>query len=202
MYLHRTNTIRNFGYDDSTNIDYQFNTMGYRSNREFDIENSPIILLGNTITFGLGVPREKTFAGIIEKKLAHPVYNFAWGCYAHTNLEQLALLKSILNVTNPRYVLFQINNLNRYRVNGEINFHNPLHLVIDEYTKFIAEIKIILNTVPHGYLHWDEHIYDVELPKCLVYNKYHVDVSVATNKTTFGIKTHKLIAEKILQENI
>ena len=201
MYLYREQTIRNFGYDDTTAVDYCFNSLGYRG-REFVSAEPGIILLGNTITFGLGVDYADTFGGIIEQRLNYPVYNFAWGCYAHTNNEQVLLLERILTVLKPRYVIFQINNLNRFRDNGIVNFNNTTDVVIKEYNKFYSRIIPLLNTTPHGYLHWDENTYPVDLPKCLVYNRYHVDVSVASNPNTFGRKSHRLIAERILQENI
>jgi len=201
MYRHRGQTVRNFGYDTATGVEYQFNSLGYRS-PEIDTTESAVVLLGNTITFGLGVDYNKTFGGIIAQRLKCPVYNFAWGCYGHTNNEQVALLEQILTTITPRYVIFQINNLNRYRINGLINFDNSEDIIVDEYTKFYNAITKTLNIIPHGYLHWDNYTYPVDLPTCLVYNKYHVDHSIASNTNTFGYKSHRLIAERILQENI
>lgn len=201
MYQYRGQTIKNFGYDNLTKVDYSFNSLGYRG-LEFDSTKPPIILLGNSISFGLGVEYSQTFGGIIEQKLNCPVYNFSWGCYGHTNNEQASFLKKILKTIDPRYVIFQINNLNRFRNNEIISFDNHINIVVAEYLKFYDNMQTMLNTIPHGYLHWDNQTFLVDLPECLVYNKYHVDVSVITNADTFGIKSHKLIANRILQENI
>ena len=199
MYLLRDQTITNFGYDHETNTNYTFNNLGYRSMVEFVEDASPVIILGNTISFGLGLPIEKTFAGIMSQALDYPIYNFAWGCYGHTNNDQLLLLQHILTVLKPRHVIFQINNLNRIRNNGQVSFDNPDEIVISEFNKFSQEIQKVLKTTPHDFLHWDEKTYPVNLPHCRILNKYHVDSSPVRNKNTFGPRTHKLIAHSILQ---
>jgi hypothetical protein len=135
MFQLRNQIITRFGYDTDGVVNYRFNDLGYRSDLEFTQNHNPIVMLGNTITFGLGVSIEQSFAGIISKTLAHPVYNFSWGCYAHTNAEQLVLLKQILTTLTPRYVLFQINNLNRLRIGTHMSFDNSESVVIDEYNK-------------------------------------------------------------------
>jgi hypothetical protein len=202
MFQLRNQTIARFGYDTDGVINYQFNDLGYRSDLEFTQNHNPIVMLGNTITFGLGVTMEQSFAGIISKTLAHPVYNFSWGCYGHTNAEQLVLLKQILTTLTPRYVLFQINNLNRVRIGTHISFDNPESVVIDEFNKFVSQLHQTLQSVPHGLIHWDENSYPVALPDCLIHNRYHVDYSISSNKSTFGPKSHKLIAHAILKRDI
>ena len=202
MYRLRNQTIKSFGYDTDGVVSYRFNSLGYRSDLEFTNNSSPIVMLGNTITFGLGLSVEQSFAGIISRTLEHPVYNFSWGCYGHTNAEQLILLKQILSTLTPRYVLFQINNLNRSRVNDHVSFDNPLEMVVTEFNKFILDLQQTLHSVPHGLVHWDENTYPVALPDCLIYNKYHVDSSLLLNKSTFGIMSHKLIAHAILKRDI
>ena len=202
MYLLRNQTVTKFGYDDENNTDYCFNSLGYRSNLEFDDCDSPIIILGNTISFGLGLQIEQSFAGIIANTLKCKVYNFSWGCYGHTNADQLLLLKQILTAMTPRRVIFQINNLNRFRIDNYVNFQNSDNVVISEFNRFNLEIQQVLKSIPHDFLYWDETSYPVDLPKCLIHNMYHVDSSLKSNKTTFGPKSHKLIAYSILKRNI
>jgi hypothetical protein len=202
MYLLRNQTVTKFGYDDENNTDYCFNSLGYRSNLEFDDCDSPIIILGNTISFGLGLQIEQSFAGIIANTLKCKVYNFSWGCYGHTNADQLLLLKQILTAMTPRLVIFQINNLNRFRIDNYVNFQNSDNVVISEFNRFNLEIQQVLNSIPHDFLYWDETSYPVDLPECLIHNRYHVDSSLKSNKTTFGPKSHKLIAYSILKRNI
>ena len=204
MYELRNQTVTKFMDDNYTGTKYRFNNLGYRSNREFNNNNNPIVVLGNTLTFGLGLNIENTFLGIIEEKLAHPVYNFSWGRYAHENSEQLILLRKILSMITPRMVIFQINDKNRMRINGKISFDNPKELVIEEFNKFYTELNECLNTIPHILLHWDEENYDLDYSKCLIYNKYHIDsidfYHGDKHRPAMGKSSHKLIATKILLE--
>lgn len=202
MYALRGQTMRNFGVDNKASTLYRFNSLGYRSPIEFESDRSPIIILGNTISFGIGLDYQDTFAGIVANSQNHPVYNFSWGCYAHTNAEQLELLKKILLVLSPSRVIFQINNLNRRRVDGVVSFDNPANIVVEEFNNFFTEIQQVLSLIPHDFLHWDEHSYSVNLPKCLIHNKYHVDSSLSDNPDTFGVRSHKLIAHAILTKEM
>jgi len=200
MYSLRGQTVKQFGYDQESQVDYAFNSLGYRSPVEFVDHGSPIVLLGNTISFGLGLPVEQSFAGIIAQELDCDVYNFAWGCHAHTNAEQLVLLKQILQVIKPQQVIFQINNLDRIRRNNHVQFNNPNDIVISEFVKFRQELEQALESIPHLLLYWDENQYSVPLPRCLIHNRYHCDTSLKSNATTFGPRSHKLIAYSILKE--
>jgi hypothetical protein len=196
-------TVDKFGYDTISKVRYKFNNLGYRSDIEFAPTNDAIILLGNTLTFGVGLPIEKTFAGIIDNTVSNPVYNFAWGCYGHTNYEQLQLLKSILKVICPKFIILQINNLNRIRnPDNSVSFDNPIDQIEKEYKKFRSELDTVLNNIPHHLLYWDEETYQFDFSDCLIYNKYHIDnnvVKTPLEMSLFGVKTHKLIATKLLQ---
>ena len=195
MYGLRNQTVTDFGYDNTNTVNYSFNSLGYRGT-EF-VDKNPIILLGGSITFGIGLDKENTFGGIVEQRLNVPVYNFAWGCYGHTNHEQLTLLENILDNITPLCVIWQINNLNRKRVDEKnCSFNNDTEFVIDAYNDFYKKSDNLLKTIPHILLHWDEEDYGFDFSHCLIYNKYNVD-STSIPKT-FGIRTNQLIAEKIL----
>jgi hypothetical protein len=199
MFMYRNKTIKNFGYDHETNIDYKFNNLVYRSNIEFIIGKEPIVVLGNTLSFGLCTNIENTFSYKISVETQSPVYNLSWGCYPHTNNELLELLRSILLIDNPRLIIFQINNLNRYREsNGSVNFFNKKNLIIFEYQKFYNEILLLLKDKNHIFLYWDNEDHEVQLPNCLIKNQYFVDTSLKS-KEVFGKKSHHLIYLKIMQ---
>ena len=204
MYELRNQTLPKFAEDDFTGTTYRFNNLGYRSNREFEISNDVIVILGNTLSFGLGLNIEKTFSGLIEEQLKYPIYNFSWGRYGHENSEQLILLKNILSLINPRLVIFQINDLNRIRRNDKIKFDNPKELVLEKFNKFYTELNNCLNTIPHILLQWDENNYNIDTSKFLIYNKYHIDsvdfYHSGIYRPTMGKSSHKLIATKILKE--
>ena len=199
MFICRNKNLKNFGYDHETNIDYKFNNLGYRSNIEFEPGKQPIIVLGNTLSFGLGVSIEDTYAYKISTETQKPVYNLSWGCYGHTNNELLKLLKFILLMDNPSLIIFQINNLNRYREeNKKVNFNNKTSLIISEYQKFYNEISVLLKDKKHIFLYWDNENHEVQLPACLIKNKYFIDTSLKI-KNIFGKKSHHLIYLKIIE---
>ena len=205
MYKFRNQTLNEFADDIHTGSRYTFNSLGYRSDIEFELIDDTVIVLGNTLTFGLGLDIEKTFTGILSREFTVPVYNFAWGRHAHENSEQLELLKIILSMVKPRLVIFQINNLNRVRINDSyVNFNNSPELIMEKFNKFYPELQSVLNTTPHILLHWDDEVHGVDFSDCLIYNKYHIDsVDFFLNseyKPTMGKMSHKLIAAKILKE--
>ena len=203
MYRCRGTTSIGFERDQVSSSTYTFNSLGYRSNIEFDPKHSAVVILGNTISFGLGIDLAETFAGILGNTLSVPVYNFACGCYGHTNHEQLALLQDILKVTAPHKVIFQINNLNRRRLpDGSIDRANTAEFIKSAYTEFYQQATDVLANTPHVFLHWDNEFHGFEHTNCLVYNKYHVDKSIPDINTSFGPKSHKLIALKLLQNII
>lgn len=57
---------------------YKANADGFRSSKEFS-QQGPVVLLGDSFTFGTGVAYEHTFGALLENRLGStaPVYNFA-----------------------------------------------------------------------------------------------------------------------------
>lgn len=199
MLIYKNTTLKNFGYDAETETEYSFNSLGYRSNCEFEFHKKPIYVLGNTMSFGLGVAFENTYGYLLSKTLRRPVYNFSWGCYGHTNLEQINFLEKLLEVDQPYFILFQINNLNRVRESSSVvNFKNEKSQVLSLYEQFITKSKIVLKKHKHAFLYWDDENHNINLPKnCIIDNKYVVDSALKSRKV-IGPKSHKLISLKIL----
>lgn len=200
MYALRGQTVHEYFCDNWTNTRYTFNSLGYRSDREFDTNESPIVVLGNTLTFGLGLDIAQTYPEIISQKTGIPVYSFAYGRYAHENSDQLALLKGILALMKPKLVIFQINDLNKQWIDGKISSANPKEVVVEKYYKFKTELDIVLADIPNILLHWDYNDYGIDFSQCLIYNKYHIDSIDFTLGPMMGKTSHKIVAEKIIRE--
>ena len=201
MFELANQTVDKFGYDNISGVQYTFNSLGYRSVEVTD-STPAVIFLGNTLTFGLGLEVDQTFVGLVSKELTAPVYNFSWGCYGHTNSEQLEFLKLILKEIHPKHIVMQINNLNRIRKNGQVDWNNSVDAVETEYNLFKNALHEVLGNIPHSLIHWDNEQYQLDFSDCLIYNKYHIDdgvVKTPLNENLFGVKTHKLIATKLLQ---
>lgn len=199
MKLLADQTVTQFGYDKTSQVDYTFNSLGYRSNIEFLPDDRAVLLLGNTISFGVGLPIEETFAGIISSSIDVPLYNFSWGCYPHTNHDQLKLLENILKLITPQCVLFQLNNLNRIRLDEiNVSFDNPKEQVEENYVDFRLKLDQVIGNVPCHLMLWDDCEYDCDYSDILIHNRYYVDKNIVRSDL-FGPKSHKLIATKILQ---
>ena len=200
MLAHKNTTVKSFGYDSETETEYCFNSLGYRADFEFELNKKPIYILGNSMSFGLGVDFENTYGALVSKTLGIPVYNFSWGCYSHTNIEQIMFLEKLLEIDKPDFIIFQINNLNRSRNHlGDINFANEEPLILSLYEKFIRQSQHILKNQKHMFVYWDDEKHDVVLPKnCIIKNRYCVD-SVLKSRYILGPKSHKLISLKIIE---
>lgn len=57
-------------------ITYDFNSYGFR-NKEFVPEEDAIIILGDSLSFGTGLPREMTWPDMIEKRTGRTVFNLS-----------------------------------------------------------------------------------------------------------------------------
>ena len=56
---------------------YKANADGFRADKEF-VQQGPVVLVGDSFTFGTGVAYEHTFGALLENRLGTaPVYNFA-----------------------------------------------------------------------------------------------------------------------------
>lgn len=61
---------------------------------EGDFKTPPIVVLGDSQTFGIGVDDEAAFSSVLRRQLALPVINT--GCPGYNSYEELSLAKSVL----------------------------------------------------------------------------------------------------------
>ncbi len=207
MFSLRDKTVNSFGYDTHGDTTYRFNSLGYRSNREFQKDSESICVFGNTNSFGLGVPFESTYAELISAEIGIPAYNFSWGCYSHTNLDQLDLIDQVLQVHRPRFVVFQMNNLDRVRKSDTgVSRQNSPQAIKQNHYLFMDRLHKTFDDVDHCILYWDDKEHDLPMPECLIHNRYFLKKngyydSKGTEVAIANSKSHKLISLKI-QEHI
>jgi hypothetical protein len=80
-----------YGKDQTGNVSYQFNSLGFRSNVEFDYLPDTVFFGGST-TFGIGVAIEQTFPHIV----AHKQNLKLWNCsYAHVKYNNQMIFDTI-----------------------------------------------------------------------------------------------------------
>jgi hypothetical protein len=190
-------TTQTFGYDHQGIITYKFNNLGFRT--EANLYNSgAIILVGNSIAFGIGIDYYQTFGGILAKNLKRKLNNFSYGCYLHENHDHLTNIQLLATQDNDDLFIIQINNLDRCRVNPElvVTGNDPKFCKI-KFLDYFDQVTHLLKNRKKIFIYWDTHLYD--LPKSvvdqiLIFNKFHLDTSLSDNPGTFGIKSNLAIA--------
>lgn len=112
----RGETLTCYGSDFRNIVEYNFNNQGYRSDFDFDINDSDAIIacLGSSITTGHGLPVSRSFPGLIATKYHKKLWNLGQGCYRSSNqtiVDQIQFLsQSALNI--DLYVV-QFTHINR-----------------------------------------------------------------------------------------
>jgi hypothetical protein len=64
-------------FDQYPPVQYQFNSLGYRTHPVDHWQNNAILILGDSFTLGLGSNIEERYTDIIEQQLSHQVLNFS-----------------------------------------------------------------------------------------------------------------------------
>jgi lysophospholipase L1-like esterase len=87
-------------------VEYSFNHLGYRDRDHVaQADRRPLLLLGDSVSFGLGVARERTYAALLERATGEEVVNLAMWAY-DTCDERAALEADGLRV-RPRVAVIQ-----------------------------------------------------------------------------------------------
>lgn len=186
-------TVMQFGEDRRGVIAYSFDAMGFRNHVE-EICGPAVVVIGNSVSFGLGLEYHKTFGSLTAKKLNRPLINLAFGSYLHDNRDHLANVKNMLSRDCDDIFLIQINNLDRCRRDDQV--------ILDaagastRLQQYWQEIEQLLAHRTRLYLYWDHQ--DHNLPNSitsqwLIRNQLHLDRSIADNPDTFGERSHHTI---------
>lgn len=195
-------TVKNYGYDSRGQVEYSFNSQGFRSPEES--QDPRLVVVGNSVSFGVGLDIQHTFGSILAKSIDRSLDNRAIGCVYHENHEHLVNLHLLAEQQYDSVFVIQINNLDRRREGNTILTNNSAEWCVKRFLDFFDQTEEILKYYPHKYIYWDDINYpipDSVLKKIVINNKFHLDHSLPNNNSTFGIKTHSAIA-KILHHVI
>jgi hypothetical protein len=189
-------TVRCFGYDNTNAVDYQFNELGFRNKYHHD---TSINVIGNSIAFGIGLAEQQTFGYLLSQKIGLPCNNFSFGCYFHENHDYLKNLKILAQRNTNDIFVVQLNNLDRYRVDkNSVTAGLTTEFSRSRFLDYFDQLLAILEGKRSMLLYWDDQ--DHNLPKSiqdqiLIFNKFHLDHSIGSNKNTFGPQSHNAIAK-------
>lgn len=189
-------TVKSYGYDRREIVDYSFNSQGFRT---LDNVNKPrLIIVGNTISFGIGLPIEQTYGHLLAQYTNRHVDNRAIGCVLHDNHDYLANIKLLTQQDQDSAFVIQINNLNRQRTGNSVVLNNDPAWCVNHFLEFFDQAEDLLKMHQHTYVYWDNIQYDLPksiLEKIVINNKFHLDSSLPDKDITFGPKTHETIAK-------
>ena len=192
-------STRFFGYDQQGTIEYNFNKLGFRTG---DTQgNLAINLIGNSISFGVGLEYNQTFGSILANNLGRKLNNFSFGCYLHENHDHLANIETLLKQDSDDIFIIQINNLDRKRLDSNlVVVGNNQEFCKKRFLDYFDQVTSLLKNKTTIFIYWDNIEYD--LPKSitdqiLIFNKFHIDSSLDTRKDTFGPKTNQIISKII-----
>lgn len=191
-------STRYFGYDQQGTTTYKFDSDGFRDNDTQGIDT--VNLLGNSISFGIGLDNSLTFGCILATALKRKLNNFSYGCYLHENHDYLTNVKLCTERTdNDALFIVQINNIDRYRVDqNSVITNNDRDFCRKRFLNYFDQLTALLKNKNCIFLYWDDKSYD--LPKSvtdqfLIHNKFHLDTSMKDYSNSFGIKSNLVIAK-------
>jgi|688.fasta_scaffold678679_1 hypothetical protein len=200
QYRLKNSTVHSFGYDNSGKIEYIFNSDGFRSAEISN--NDSVFVIGNSVSFGLGLSLENIYGTIISNHLQMPLVNLSYGCYFHENHDHLHNIHLLSQRDNDDIILLQINNLDRRRLDvNTVISGNDNEFCITRFLDYFGQIQSMLKHKNLVLMYWDDIHYDI--PKTvqdqiLIYNKGHCDYSLPDHAYTFGQKTHSWIAKILI----
>lgn len=118
-----------YGWDD-TSVTYQFNSHGFRCEEfNLDTERDSIVFLGCSLTAGVGIPLEDTWAYKVAKTLGLRCYNLGIGGTSADGCFRLA--QHWIPILKPKYVCMLSPAMGRMELIDGDNIFGflPLHLV-------------------------------------------------------------------------
>lgn len=191
-------TVYKFRSDQTGQIQYTFNSLGFRSP---EITNSAsLFTVGNSITFGIGVDIKDTYGYQLSQRLNLPWANVANGGYLHENHQQIPTIDQIAARNNNKdIVIIQINNLSRRIINGKPEvFYDPAWCV-DRFLQYFEYVESAFADLQHYYVYWDDRHFDIPIEiqqRLSIHNKFCLDYSLQS-RLAFGAKSHCAIAKTL-----
>jgi hypothetical protein len=191
-----------FGYDQQGHINYEFNNLGFRTDNA--VGHSTINLIGNSISFGIGLHYHQTFGSILSTNLNRKLNNLSFGCYFHENHDHITNIKKLANQDSDDIYIIQINNLDRQRIDPTLVISgNDQSFCKKRFLDYFDQVTELLKNKITFFLYWDDIYYDFSpsiINQILIFNKGHLDISLLNNKNTFGIKTNRFISNSIISK--
>ena len=181
-----------FGYDQTHQVSYQFNQLGFRGSYH---EGFSVNVIGNSMAFGIGLAEPQVFGSIVSAKLGLGHNNFSFGCYLHENHDHLANLRILSQRTTDDIFVVQINNLDRLRDGDQVITGLDAGTAVRRFQDYFEQVVSLLAHRRVIFVYWDDMEYTLPsaiTKKIAIHNKFCLDQSLGKN--TFGPRSHRSIA--------
>lgn len=187
-------TVTQFGPDNTNTVSYSFDSRGFRSQKH---DGRCLNVIGNTLSFGLGLNQQHTFVSQLAHHLNLDLNNCSFGCYLHENHDHLQNLNNMIKRDSDDVFLIQINNLDRYRDCGKVKTNLDADWAIRRFLDYFDQINELCKNHHVIYVYWDNIQYSLPrsvISEISIYNKFHLDQSLPTYPDTFGLNSHRAIS--------
>lgn len=196
-----------YASDNRGTVEYRFNTLGYRSDIEYDVEASKnkkvFAWLGSSITAAHSIPVDQGFPETVSRKFGAECWNFSQGCFRVSNqiiVEQLEdILKSGANVDT-----FFIQFISLHRRGSKLTTYYEFDFKNneEEFEKVFAKTQQLLDGRKWYWLLMDQHQHTIpewilNTPNMIIKNPHFLDTTGITGHP--GPKTHSGIANLIIK---
>lgn len=188
-------TVTQFELDDTGTVSYSFDLRGFRSQY---YNGRCLNVIGNTVSFGIGLNQQDTFISKLAHHLNLDLNNCAFGCYLHENHDHLQNLNNMVKRDSDDVFLIQINNLDRYRDCGDVKTNLDSDWAIKRFLDYFDQVRDICQDRQVIYVYWDNIQYSLPqsvISEISIYNKFHLDRSLPTYADSFGPKSHQAIGQ-------
>ena len=206
QYECRGETLEVYASDRRGQVSYQFNNFGYRNNIDYHEDEKNVgVYVGSSITAGIGVDWDKSFASLSSKNLNVNCYQFAQGCVMVDNQEILRMLKLIKQTkVDIKYYVIQFIQLSRQYdpITGQTQLVDDYDQNISKFLQTFDEINDLLENDTWCFLGCDGQQHKlpdsiINHPCCLTWNPQFIDLAGVTGHP--GIKWHKMINQGIVK---
>ena len=195
-------TVQNFVYDQRNQVEYKFNQLGFRS-PEYSQDTS-VVVVGNSISFGLGLAQEDTFGFKLSQQLGLQYNNFSFGGWLHENHDHLYNIQQLAKRDTDDIFVVQINNLDRCRIDSStVKQGNDSSWCQKRFLDWFEQVTQALKHRNTYFLYWDTCDYDLPTSvqqQILINNKFHLDTSVPAHDMTFGLRSHHAVYQVLLSK--
>ncbi len=182
----------------SKNIDYQFNSYGFRSEEFRDADN--LVSLGCSFTMGIGIPYESSWSSIVSKKLNLANFNLAVDGSSADCCFRLAL--NWIPQLKPKIVLYQSPEISRLELFDDEQIHNILPSS-ENHSTFYKEWILNENNLKYNHL---KNLYAIQhLSESVGARFVHISLDnikrfdCARDIGHYGPKTHSEVAKFVLE---